>query len=249
MKKKYGAMILMGILALFVGLVISIQIGTTQGSDPGGVIPLAKAQGYAAALKKANAERDAALAELNEYKDRVNEMEKAMSDEDVSLKDVLKDQDKYKMAAGLADVHGPGVVISLDDPLPIAGAEAENNSILIYGTQEYLLKLVNRLKDGGAEAISVNEYRIVATSEISLAGNNININGKPTAPPYTIKAIGNPDTIASAITMRAGIVDSMREDGLRVSIAKQEDVEVKAYDGIVRFRYAKPVEPVKQLGE
>lgn len=249
MKKKYGAMILMGILALFVGLVISIQISTTQGSDPGGVIPLAKAQGYVAALKKANAERDSALTELNEYKDRVNEMEKAMSDEDVSLKDVLKDQDKYKMAAGLVDVHGPGVVISLDDPLPIAGAQAENNSILIYGTQEYLLKLVNRLKDGGAEAISVNEYRIVATSEISLAGNNININGKPTAPPYTIKAIGNPDTIASAITMRAGIVDSMREDGLRISIAKQEDVEIKAYDGIVRFRYAKPDVPTDQLEE
>lgn len=245
MNKKYGGMILVGIMALFVGLVISIQISTTQGVDQGGLVPSVKAKSYEAAMKKAMAEKDAAMTELNDLRDRVSEMEKAMADEDVSFNAMLSELEKYKMAAGMVDVKGPGVVVTLDDPIPVDGLEGTNNSILVYGTQEYLLKLVNRLKDGGAEAISVNEQRIISGTEISLAGNNLNINGEPTAPPYTIKAIGNPDTIASAITMRAGIVDSMKEDGLRVGISKQGEVEIKGYDGTLRYRYAQSTETEK----
>lgn len=57
---------------------------------------------------------------------------------------------------------------------------------------DLLLSLVNKMKDAGAEAISINGQRIITTTEISLAGNNVNINTVPTAPPYVIKAIGNP---------------------------------------------------------
>jgi hypothetical protein len=63
--KKFSGMIVIGLLALFIGLVISIQITTTQGSDIGGLVPLAKAQGYLEELKQVRAEKDVALQELN----------------------------------------------------------------------------------------------------------------------------------------------------------------------------------------
>jgi len=242
MMKKISGMIVIGLLAMFIGLVISIQITTTQGSDQGGLIPVAKAQGYLEELKKVRAEKDAALQQLNELEERLNKIEKQKADEDFFLKGVVADLEKYKMAAGVVDVKGPGVVITVDDPLPTDDFSDGYSVIMLR--YELLLSLVNKLKEAGAEAISINGQRIIATTEISLAGDNVNINTIPTAPPYIIKAIGNPDTIESTLTIRFGIIEQMKSYNLRISIEKMEQIEIPRYSGILKYRYAEPLEPV-----
>lgn len=237
--KKYSGMIVIGLLALFIGLVISIQITTTQGSDQGGLVPLAKAQGYQEELKKVRAEKDAALAELNKLEDRLDKIEKEKSDEDFFLKGVVSDLDKYKMAAGVVDVKGPGVVVTVDDPEPTEEYYDDYSFIMLHS--DLLLSLVNKMKDAGAEAISINGQRIIATTEISLAGDNVNINTVPTAPPYVIKAIGNPETIESTLTIRFGIIEQMKNYGLRINIEQKDNIEIPRYSGILKYRYAKPV--------
>jgi len=238
--KKFSGMIVIGLLALFIGLVISIQITTTQGSDQGGLIPVAKAQGYLEDLKKVRAEKDAALEELNKLEERLAQIEKEKSDEDFFLKGIVSDLEKFKMAAGVVDVKGPGVIVTVDDPLPTE--ETSDGYSVIMLRYELLLSLVNKMKDAGAEAISINGQRIIVTTEISLAGDNVNINTVPTAPPYIIKAIGNPDTIESTLTIRFGIIEQMKSYGLRISIDKKEEIQIPRYSGIIKYRYAEPVE-------
>lgn len=238
--KKYSGMIVIGLLAMFIGLVISIQITTTQGSDHGGLVPLAKAKGYEVELKKVRVQKDAAMQQLVELEDRLDKIEKEKADEDFFLKGVVSDLEKYKMAAGVVDVVGPGVIVTVDDPLPTEEYIADYS--IIMANYNLLLELVNRIKDAGGEAISINGQRIIATTEISLAGNNININTVPTAPPYVIKAIGNPDIIESTLTIRFGIVDQMKKFDLRISIKKKDQLEIPRYSGIIKYRYAKPVE-------
>jgi uncharacterized protein YlxW (UPF0749 family) len=97
------------------------------------------------------------------------------------------------------------------------------------------------MKDAGAEAISINGQRMIVTTEISLAGDNVNINTVPTAPPYIIKAIGNPDTIESTLTIRFGIIEQMKSYGLRINIEKKKEIEIPRYSGIIKYRYAEPV--------
>jgi len=240
--KKISGMIVIGLLAMFIGLVISIQITTTQGADQGGLIPVAKAQGYLEELKKVRAEKDAALQQLNELEERLNKIEKEKADEDFFLKGLVTDLEKYKMAAGVVDVKGPGVAITVDDPIPTDEYSEEYSVIMLR--YELLLSLVNKLKDAGAEAISINGQRIIATTEISLAGDNVNINTIPTAPPYIIKAIGNPDTIESTLTIRFGIIEQMKSYNLRITIVKLDEVEIPRYSGVLTYRYAEPVQPV-----
>jgi len=237
--RKFSGMIVIGLLAMFIGLVISIQITTTQGSDQGGLVPVAKAQGYLEELKKVRAEKDVAVEQLNELEARLDEIEKEKADEDFVLKGVMTDLDKYKMAAGVIDVQGPGVIVTVDDPIPTEEFSDEYSVIMLR--YELLLSLINKMKDAGAEAISINGQRVIATTEISLAGDNVNINTVPTAPPYIIKAIGNPDTIDSTLTIRFGIVEQMKGYGLRVDIKKKDVVEVPRYSGIIKYRYAEPV--------
>lgn len=245
MNSKYSGVIVIGVLALLVGLLISAQIQTTQGSDIGGLIPIAKAQGFEAELKKVRLEKDAALQELQKLEFRIAEIEKEKADEDILLAGIIKDLEKYRIAAGVVDVRGPGVTITLEDPVPTDQYQQETSFIM--ENSELLVSLVNKLKDAGAEAISINGQRIISQTEISLAGDNVNINTVPTAPPYIIKAIGNPDTIESTITIRFGIIEQMRDRfGLQVKIEKAGEVVIPRYSGIIKYRYAKPVEEKQQ---
>lgn len=236
--KKYSGIIMVGILALLIGLIVSVQIKTTQGSDPGGLIPLAKAQGLEAELKKVRAEKEVATQRLIELEDLMEGIQKEKAQEDSILKSILDDQEKYKMAAGVVEVKGPGIIITLDDPEPDEFSDGYSYLMTNY---ESLLNLVNKLKDAGAEAISINGQRIIATTEISLAGDNVNINTIPTAPPYQVKAIGNPDTIEATITIRYGIIENLKKSGIRIEIVKQGEMNIPRYNGILKFRYAQSV--------
>jgi len=238
--KRFGAAAVVGIMALLIGWVLSVQLTTTDGSDQGGLVPLVKLKQYEEELKILRGEKEDALNELNAIEERMNKIETEKSAEDDFIKALVADLEKYKMASGVLDVYGPGVVITIKDPAKVDEYQDDYNSILYNSDQ--LLSLINKLKESGAEAISVNEQRIVGTTEISLAGNGININGTATAPPYAIKAIGNPGTLESAMTIRGGIIDSMKKKyNWIVDITQKDDISISRYTGVVSFKSAKPV--------
>ena len=236
---KYKGIAVAAVLTFLIGFIISIQISTTEGDDQGALVPLAKIKGYEAQLKEATEEKEAALSRLGELEDRMAEIEKSKAGENSSVKSMVEENEKNKMLAGLGDVYGPGLVVEIKDP-PAKVEGAEDFSLIAYN-YEYLLNVVNKLKEAGAEAISINGERIVQTTEISLAGDNININGKATAQPYTINAIGPGDTMDAAITIRAGVVETMKNQGLIVTTKKKDRIEIPRYTGVINFKYAKPV--------
>lgn len=241
MQNKSGIPIIFA-LALLIGLIISIQLNTSDAHDQGGLIPVAQVDALEQQLKEVRREKEAILAEYLELEQRLKEIEEKNLSDDAFIQSAMKELERYRMAAGVLDVKGPGVIITVDDPIPTEENPGDGYSTIMV-RYDLLLALVNKLKDAGAEAISINGQRIIAKTEISLAGDNVNINTVPTAPPYTIKAIGNPDTLEGALTIRYGIVENMRNNyGLQVSIAKQEEIEIQRYNGVLRFLYAKPVE-------
>lgn len=247
MKGKSG-IIVMAVLALFIGFLISIQIGTAQSSDIGGLIPVEKANSLEQQLKQIRAEKDAILQEYKDLEQRLAEIEEKNLSENTLMQAMAADLERYKISSGVVDVAGPGVIITVDDPIPTEDNPGDGYSTIML-RYDLLLLLVNKLKDAGAEAISINGQRIIATTEISLAGDNVNINTVPTAPPYTIKAIGNPDTLDSTLTIRYGIVETMRNTyGLQVSISKQKELSIPRYSGVIKFRYAQEAEAENPAG-
>ncbi len=243
--KHIAPAVVIGLTAVFIGLILSMQILTTSGSDQGGLVPLAKLKDYEQELKQVREEKEDALAELGVLQERLENIEKEEAADDTLIKGLVADIDKYKLAAGVTDVQGPGVVITIKNPESY-DEYAGSTDIITYN-YELLLSLVNKLKEAGAEAIAINEHRIVQTTEISLASNHININGNATAAPYYIKAIGNPTTMANALTIRGGVVETMRTNyGLSVELTKEEKVIIGKYTGVMNFKYADPVEAEAQ---
>lgn len=243
--KKYSTVIVAGFMALIIGWALSMQIITTDGTDQGGLVPLVKLKQYEEELKMLRGEKEDALSELVGLEERINMIESEKAVEDDFIMGLVSDLEKYKMASGVLDVLGPGVVITIRDAEKSDEYQDDYNSILY--NSEQLLSLVNKLREAGAEAISINEQRIIGTTEISLAGTGININGTATAQPYTVKAIGNPDIIEAALTIRGGIIDVMkRKYNWVVDISQKEEISIARYTGLVSFKSAKPLSSAVQ---
>ena len=238
--KKYAGTIGVGILAAILGIVLSIQMSSTAGSDQGGLVPYSKVKDYEVALKEARAEKEDVLEELKSVQDKLAVIDNEMAEEDEVIDAMLEETEKYKLLTGVVDVHGPGIIITIKDPV-ITDEYMSDMSVITYHYEE-LLSLVNKLKEAGAEAIAINDHRIIQTTEISLAGKNININGNATAPPYYVKAIGDPTTMTNALTIRSGIIETLKKNyNLIVEIETEYDLLIPRYDGVISFKYAEPI--------
>ena len=103
-----------------------------------------------------------------------------------------------------------------------------------------LIRVVNELKNAGAEAISINNQRIISTSAIECDGNVIKINGEKIGAPFEIKAIGLPESLMSTYRF-AGYLDYLENDrflDVTVQKADKEKIKIPKYTGIIKFEYA-----------
>ena len=108
-----------------------------------------------------------------------------------------------------------------------------------------LLELVNILKNAGAEAISINEQRIVYDSYIVTinGANHINVNGEAIAAPFTIKAIGNTTYLESSVAQKSyGYIDSKNSEGKQVTLERGANITIPAYKSDLNFEYVKEEE-------
>ncbi|WP_101524412.1 DUF881 domain-containing protein [Nocardioides houyundeii] len=88
---------------------------------------------------------------------------------------------------GYLAVRGPGVRITVDD------APEGDEDPLVRASD--LGILVDGLWAAGAEAVAINGQRLTALSPIQNTGPAIHVNFRPLNAPYTVLAIGDPDTL------------------------------------------------------
>ncbi len=244
--KSWKKQLAVGIVYVVLGLVLALQFRSVQDDYLEGAASAQKAQELVGKVKKMREEKEQLLNEVNILESKIKSIEEAESKDNVLVRNISAELNKYKMISGLNSVKGPGVVITIDDP-PKDPELPSDISVIMYN-YDLLLSLINRLNEAGAEAISINDQRIISRTEITLAGSNVNINSVPTAPPFTIKAIGNADTLESALNVRFGIIDQMKSEryNLQVTVKKQNEVMIPRYNEVIKFRYAKPTEEKEQ---
>ena len=131
--------------------------------------------------------------------------------------------------AGTLPAVGPGVRVEVTK----AGTGVGTNQ-LINGLQE--------LRDAGAEVIVINKkVRVVAqTSLQDTASGGVLVDGTTLKAPFTIEAIGDPHTLATALSFADGFTAQVREVGGRVSVAELDRVEIDAVREPEPPRYAEP---------
>lgn len=162
------------------------------------------------------------LVKLKEYKEEYKT--------DGETRDLLeKELYQLQLLLGTMPVEGPGIIITITED------NVENDRI----TYEDLLVIVNSLKGAGAEAISINEHRIITTSYIfDIRETYINVNGKRILPPYVIKAIGNQTYLESSLFGSGGYVDELQKYGFDVNVERYNNISIEAYnDEVIKAKY------------
>lgn len=135
--------------------------------------------------------------------------------------------ENYSVLAGVTDVKGEGIIVTLDD----GDTVLDGSDVLVHDSD--VLTVVNELKAAGAEAISVNGQRIIATTAIRCVGPAIQINYQKVAAPFEIKAIGNSQYLESAMTIKNGVVDVLKKYGINVLVSRAKNLEVPKFEGSI----------------
>lgn len=237
MNKKLISLLL-GIMCMLLTLGIAIQIKTINQMNNKSVTNSATENDLRDSVLKTKEKYDNTYAKVEKLEKELEELQTSASvnsDEANELQEKLKE---YKKILGLTEVRGNGLEITLKD-----GDENQSKSVLSSIVHDGdILQVVNALRNAGADAISVNDQRIVNTSAISCIGNVVKINGEKVGAPFVIKAIGNPEWLYGAIEMNGGYVSNLRREGVDVEVKKVKDITIPKYDGVYNATYMKTVE-------
>lgn len=234
--KKYNAAIILGVTCLILVLAICIQIRTIE--EASNVVGSSLNDNSEMKDKVLEAQEDykqiySQLEKSNKKLEKIRQLATSNSQEDELLKLELEDNDKVQ---GLTDVKGKGVIINLDDNREVDETEVLNiSSYLVH--EEDLLQIINELFNAGADAISINNQRVVSTTAILCDGNIIRVNGEIISVPITIKAIGYPESLYYALMRPQGYLDVMQKDGVIVKVEKSDDITISQYEGVYNYDY------------
>ncbi|MGI6065244.1 MAG: DUF881 domain-containing protein [Bacillota bacterium] len=196
-------------------------------------------------------ESDTQLLEDNigTIQEQINAVQKQETSGQGIVTDLQNQVEKLKLRAGQTEVSGPGITIVLEDNA--AGAEAvQKNNPELYNPEDFivhdksLLYLVSALR-GQAEAIGINNQRLVASSDIRCVGTVIMVNSTRLAPPYEIKAIGNPKLLEATV-LNSDEYFFLKSKEMPVTITQMEEISLPALKGSNTANYAHPVKEGEQ---
>ena len=164
---------------------------------------------------------------------------KEESSTDAQTKANLQEElENLELMLGLTNVEGKGIEITLKDPENIEEyqEEIEHTEQRISASQ--LMIIVNYLKDAGAEAISINDQRIVNKTDFAQINDTsyIKINSQRVTAPFRIKAIGDPDYLKGSL-IGTGYVDTMKKLGQIVEFNEPKNITIKKFEGSMDFKY------------
>ena len=175
------------------------------------------------------------MEQYNANQNTIREYETAINENKETTELLDQEIEQAKTLLGLTNVRGSGVVVTLTDT---------EEALYTYIADDLIL-LINELKYAGAEAISINDNRIVNLSDIVTLNDGLIIlygNVRLTSP-YVVKAIGDPTYLMSTLSIKnSGYIDQMKANGMAIEVKQDNNIEISAYTGEVDNRYLKEVE-------
>lgn len=176
--------------------------------------------------KEAQEQYDSKTEKLDEYRQQQQSTEE-------SSKIIEKELQQTNMYLGKTDVKGQGITIKIKD---IDKNNTENEGVEPISADDLLI-IVDYLKLAGAEAISINEERIINMSEIvNITSSIIFVNQQRILAPYVIKAIGDPTKLESTLLGNGGYIEIIKSIGFDVTIEKGEII-IPKYNKEIGYKY------------
>lgn len=182
-------------------------------------------------------QREAALnTEVADLRRTLEQLAASGSNDQAAIENAQARLAALSILIGAVGATGPGVLLTITDSTP--GVPPET-----------MIDVVNELRAAGAEAIQIQgstgaqpvAVRVGVDTWVLGRPGALNVDGATLNPPYTVAAIGDPPTLAAAMNIPGGAMDSIERVGGTMVIQQAERVDVTALRQPKDRQYAQPV--------
>ena len=164
----------------------------------------------------------------DELSNKIEKYESGTKTEYEVMGDMYEETRKNKMSLGLLPVEGDGIKITLNDSLDyLSGKTTVTPNMLIHDYD--LIRVINDLRSAGAEAISVNGYRITYSSSTLCVGSTISLDKIKIGAPFSIIAIGDKEAMKTYLETQDNYVNKLKLRTCFVEVEPVHDVKLQSY--------------------
>lgn len=154
------------------------------------------------------------------------ELETSSDQAEEARKQTREKEQQLGILAGTVAAEGPGITLTVAD-----GHDTVEPDMLLDTIQE--------LRAAGAEAIQVNDVRVVANTYFSGTGGDIRVDGRRVTAPYRFKVIGKPEDLEPALNIPGGVVQTLEKEQATATVTRVEKIVVNALRRAERPAYAR----------
>ena len=221
--------VLAAVLCVLLGVAIATQVRQTRSGD---ALENARPADLLVLLESLQ-QREAALnTEVSDLQRNLATMQSAGSSDQAAIANAQSRLADLSILIGAVAATGPGVSIDIEDPGPGVAPET-------------MLDVINELRAAGAETLEIRSGRqsVRVGVDTWVAGDpgSLVVDSVTLRPPYSVVAIGDPPTLAAAMNIPGGAVDSVERVGASMTVAQSDRVEITTLRQPKPRQYAQPV--------
>ena len=222
----FGALAVL--LCLLLGVAIATQVRQTNSGDS---LDTARPADLLVLLDSLR-QREATLnTEVAELQSTLTDLQASGSSDQAAIQNAQARLAALSILIGTVGATGTGVTVRIEDPGPGVAPQA-------------MLDVLDELRAAGAEAIQIGDGRQAVRAGVDTwivgAPGTLTVDGKTLMPPYSVLAIGDPPTLAAAMNIPGGAVDSVKRVGGTMSVQQGDKVDITALRQPKPRQYAQP---------
>ncbi|MFI8997259.1 DUF881 domain-containing protein [Streptomyces sp. NPDC053542] len=217
------AQLIAAVLLFILGLGLAIQVRSTSDSS---ALRGARQEDLVRILDELDDRSQRLEDEQRRLEGQKTELENSSDQAEEARKQTVEKEQQLGVLAGTVAAEGPGISLTIDDPS--RSVEADK-----------LLDTIQELRAAGAEAIQVNDVRVVANTYVSDVRGGVEIDGKRVVQPFRFKVIGKPEDLEPALNIPGGVVQTLEKEQATVSVTRQNKIVVDALRKAERPDYAR----------
>ncbi|MFC8373831.1 DUF881 domain-containing protein [Streptomyces sp. NPDC057239] len=218
------AQLIVALLLFGLGFGLAVQVASNSDSDS--ALRGARQEDLVRILDELDDRTERLEDEKQGLEKQRDELENSSDQAEEARKQTIEKERQLGVLAGTVAAQGPGITMTIEDTKGTVEADM-------------LLDAIQELRAAGAEAIQVNDVRVVAGTYLTDSGNGVGVDGNKITTPYRFKVIGKPQDLEPALNIPGGVVQTLEKEQATVTVERSTKIVVDALRVVKRPDYAR----------
>jgi uncharacterized protein YlxW (UPF0749 family) len=218
------AQLIVAVLLFGLGFGLAVQVASNSNSDS--ALRGARQEDLVRILDELDDRTQRLEDEKQGLEKQRDELENSSDQAEEARKQTVEKEKQLGILAGTVAAQGPGITMTIEDTKGSVQADM-------------LLDAIQELRAAGAEAIQVNDVRVVAGTYLTDSGKSVSVDGNKINAPYRFKVIGKPEDLEPALNIPGGVVQTLEKEQATVTVERSGKIVVDALRAAKRPDYAR----------